>query len=95
MHLSASDVRGTWRGVLTLGIWLGAMLLLSLALWWVLSQIAPTVWPAHVAPALRQAADALARTSDTLARALWLSVAVNVAGAVLLFVVRRLVRVAR
>ena len=94
MHLSASDVRGTWRGVLTLGIWLGAMLLLSLALWWVLSQIAPTVWPAHVAPALRQAADALARTSDTLARALWLSVAVNVAGAVLLFVVRRLVRVA-
>ena len=94
MHLSASDVRGTWRGVLTLGIWLGAMLLLSLALWWVLSQIAPTVWPAHVAPALRQAADALARTSDVLSNALQLSVAVNVAGAVLLFVVRRLVRVA-
>jgi len=94
MHLSASDVRGTWRGVLTLGIWLGAMLLLSLALWWVLSQIAPAVWSAHVAPALRQAADALAHTSDVLSNALQLAVAVNVAGAVLLFVVRRLVRVA-
>jgi hypothetical protein len=94
MHLSASDVRGTWRGVVTLGIWLGVVLLLSLALWWVLSQIAPTVWPTHVAPALRQAADALARTSDVLSNALQLSVAVNVAGAVLLFVVRRLARVA-
>lgn len=103
MHLSASDVRGTWRGVLTLGTWLGALLLLSLALWWVLSQIAPTVWltvwltvwPTHVAPMLHQAAAGLARASDALARALQLSVAVNVAGAVLLFVVRRLVRVAR
>jgi hypothetical protein len=95
MHLSASDVRGTWRGVVTLGIWLGALVLLSLALWWVLSQIAPTVWPAHVAPMLHQAAAGLARASDALARALQLSVAVNVVGAVLLFVVRRLVRVAR
>jgi len=103
MHLSASDVRGTWRGVLTLGTWLGALVLLSLALWWVLSQIAPTVWPtvwltlwpAHVAPMLHQAAAGLARASDALARALQLSVAVNVAGAVLLFVVRRLLRVAR
>ena len=99
MHLSASDVRGTWRGVLTLGIWLGVLVLLSLALWWVLSQIAPTVWltvwPTHVAPMLHQAAAGLARASDALARALQLSVAVNVAGAVLLFVVRRLVRVAR
>ena len=32
MHLSASDVRGTWRGVVTLGIWLGALVLLSLVL---------------------------------------------------------------
>jgi len=103
MHLSASDVRGTWRGVVTLGIWLGALVLLSLVLWWVLSQIAPTVWPTlwpavwptHVAPMLHQAAAGLARASDALARALQLSVAVNVAGAVLLFVVRRLVRVAR
>jgi len=94
MHLSASDVRGTWRGVVTLGIWLGAALMLSLALWWVLSQIAPTVWPVHVAPTLQQAADALARTSDVLSNALQLSVAVNVTGAVLLFVVRRLVRAA-
>jgi hypothetical protein len=95
MHLSASDVRGTWRGVLTLGTWLGAVLLLSLALWWVLSQIAPTVWPTHVAPRLHEAATGLGRTSGALARALWLSVAVNVVGAVLLFVVRRLVRTAR
>ena len=95
MHLSASDVRGTWRGVVTLGIWLGVVLLLSLTLWWALSQIAPTVWPAHVAPMLHQAAAGLARASDALARALQLSVAVNVAGAVLLFVVRRLVRVTR
>ena len=99
MHLSASDVRGTWRGVLTLGIWLGVLVLLSLALWWVLSQIAPTVWltvwPTHVAPMLHRAAAGLARASDALARALQLSVAVNVAGAVLLFVVRRLLRVAR
>ena len=95
MHLSASDVRGTWRGVLTLGTWLGAVLLLSLAVWWVLSQIAPTVWPAYVVPRLHEAATELARTSDALARALWLAVAVNVAGAVLLFVVRRLLRVAR
>lgn len=99
MHLSASDVRGTWRGVLTLGTWLGTLLLLSLALWWVLSQIAPTVWltvwPTHVAPMLHRAAAGLARASDALARALQLSVAVNVAGAVLLFVVRRLLRVAR
>ena len=44
---------------------------------------------------LHQAAAGLARASDALARALQLSVAVNVVGAVLLFVVRRLVRVAR
>jgi hypothetical protein len=95
MHLSASDMRGTWRGVVTLGAWLGAALLLSLALWWVLSQLAPTVWPAHVVPALRPTADALVRASDALASALQLAVAVNVAGAVLLFMVRRLVRMAR
>ena len=103
MHLSASDVRGMWRGVVTLGIWLVAARLLSLALWWALSQLAPTVWltvwltvwPAHVAPVLQQAASGIARASDALSGALLLSVAVNVAGAVLLFVVRRLVRVAR
>jgi len=103
MHLSASDVRGMWRGVLTLSIWLVAALLLSLALWWVLSHVAPkvwltvwlTVWPTHVAPVLQQAASGFARASDALSGALLLSVAVNVAGAVLLLVVRRLVRVAR
>ena len=95
MHLSASDVRGMWRGVVTLGMWLVAALLLSLAVWWTLSQIAPTVWPAHMAPALHQAATRLARASDALSHALQLSVTVNVAGAVLLFVVRRLVRAAR
>ena len=95
MHLSASDVRGMWRGVVTLGMWLVAALLLSLGVWWALSHVAPTVWPAHVAPALHQAATRLARASDALSNALQLSVTVNVAGAVLLFVVRRLVRVAR
>lgn len=95
MHLSASDVRGTWRGVVTLGAGIAAVLLLSLALWWVLSHLAPTVWPAHVVPRLHEAANGLTRASDALARALLLSVAVNMAGAVLLFVVRRLVRVAR
>jgi hypothetical protein len=95
MHLSASDVRGTWRGVVTLGMWLVAALLLSLAVWWALSQLAPTVWPAHVAPLLRQAATSVARASDVLSGALQLSVVVNVAGTVLLFVVRRLVRVVR
>jgi len=95
MHLSASDVRGMWRGVVTLGIWIVAALLLSAALWWALSTLAPTVWPAHVGPLLQQAATGLARASDVLSNALQLSVAVNVAGAVLLFVVRRLVRAAR
>jgi len=95
MHLSASDVRGTWRGVVTLSLWLAVALLVSLALWWVLSQAAPTVWPSHVAPVLQQAAAASVRALDVLARALQLSVAVNVAGAVLLFVLRRLVRVVR
>jgi hypothetical protein len=94
MHLSASDVRGTWRGLVTLAVWLAAALLLSVALWWVLSYLAPAVWPAHVAPALQHAADAVTRASDALARALWLAVAVNVAGTLLLFVVRRLVRLA-
>jgi hypothetical protein len=95
MHLSASDVRGTWRGVVTLGVWIAAALLSSLALWWALSQLAPTVWPAHVAPLLRQAATSVARASDVLSGALQLSVVVNVAGTVLLFVVRRLVRAVR
>ena len=67
----------------------------SAALWWARSTLAPTVWPAHVAPVLHQAATGLARASDVLSHALQLSVAVNVAGAVLLFVVRRLVRAAR
>lgn len=95
MHLSASDVRGTWRGVVTLGVWIAAALLLSLAVWWALLQLVPTVWPAHVAPLLRQAATSVARASDVLSGALQLSVVVNVAGTVLLFVVRRLVRVVR
>jgi hypothetical protein len=94
MHLSASDVRGTWRGVVTLTAWLATAVLLSLTLWWALSQLAPTVWPAHVAPVLQQAATGLARAGDALSAALQLSVAVNVTGAVLLFVVRRLVRLA-
>ena len=89
MHLSASDVRGTWRGALTLAGWLMAAVLLMLTVWWGLSHVAPAVWPVHVAPVLRQAAASVARGSDALGSALRLAVAVNVAGAVLLLVVRR------
>lgn len=92
MHLSASDLRGTRSGALTLGAWLAVALLIVLASRWVLSQTAPTVWPGHVAPALRQMAAAFARGSHALASALQLSVAVNALGALLLFGVRRLLR---
>lgn len=89
MHLSASDVRGTWRGALTLAGWLVVALLLTLTVWWGLSHAAPAVWPVHVAPVLRRGAAAATRGSDALASALRLAVAVNVAGAVLLLAVRR------
>lgn len=91
MHLSASDVRGTWRGALTLAGWLVVAVLLTFTVWWGLSQVAPAVWPVRVAPVLRQAAAAATRWSNALGSALRLAVAVNVVGAVLLLAVRRVV----
>lgn len=92
MHLSASDLRGTRHGVITLGIWLAIASLIVLSLWWVLSQTAPAVWPQQVMPVLRQAAATMERASDAAARALQLAVVVNVVATAVLFVVRRLLR---
>ena len=92
MHLSASDLRGTRRGVITLSVWLAIALLVVWSRWWVLSHTAPTFWPQQVAPLLRHAAATLIRTSDAVARALQLAVAVNVVATAALFVARRLFR---
>jgi len=92
MHLSASDLRGTRHGVITLGIWLAIASLVAWSLWWVLSQTAPAVWPQPVLPVLRQAAAALDRATDATAGALQLAVLVNVVAAAVLFVARRLLR---
>jgi hypothetical protein len=92
MHLSASDLRGTRHGVITLGIWLAIASLIVLSLWWVLSQTAPAVWPQEVMPVLRHVVAALVRASDAAARALQLAVVVNVVAAAVLFVARRLLR---
>ena len=92
MHLSASDLRGTRHGVITLGIWLAIASLVAWSLWWVLSQTAPAVWPQQVLPVLRQAAAALDRATDATAGALQLAVLVNVVAAAVLFVARRLLR---
>jgi hypothetical protein len=93
MHLSASDLRGTRRGVITLSLWLAIATLLAMSLWWVLSQTAPDVWPQQVMPVLRQVAAGLERASDAAARALQLAVVVNVVAAAVLFTVRRLLSV--
>jgi len=92
MHLSASDLRGTRHGVITLGIWLAITSLIVLSLWWVLSQTAPAVWPQQVMPVLRRVAATMERASDAAARALQLAVVVNVVAAAVLFVARRLLR---
>jgi len=92
MHLSASDLRGTRHGVITLGLWLAIASLIVLSLWWVLSQTAPAVWPQQVMPVLRHMIAALVRASDAAARALQLAVVVNVVATAVLFVARRLLR---
>jgi hypothetical protein len=92
MHLSASDLRGTRRGVITLCVWLVTASLVVLSLWWVLSQMTPTVWPQQVMPVLRRVAATMELASDAAARALQLAVVVNVTAAIVLFVVRRLLR---
>lgn len=93
MHLSASDLRGTRRGVITLSAWLAIALLIVSLLWWILSYTAPTFRPQHVEPVLQRVTTTLIRASDSLARALQLAVAVNLIATAALFVVRRLWRI--
>lgn len=84
MHLSASDVRGTWRGVVTLAIWSAVVLLATALLWWVLQRVAPTVWDSTVVPRWRAAMQWLTRASESLSIAMLLAVAINTLGALLL-----------
>lgn len=92
MHLSAADLRGAGRGAIVLTVWLTTAVLLVVGVWWVSSAVAPTFWPRYVEPVLRQFAQSAARGSDALRTALLLSVAVNVAGATVLVLVRRVLR---
>lgn len=91
MHLSASDLRGAGRGAIVVVAWLTAALLVGAALWWLSSFVTPSVWSQHVAPLLHRTAASAAGALDALRSALLLSVAVNMAGALLLFAVRRVV----
>ncbi len=84
MHLSAADVRGTWRGVVTLAIWSAAALLATALLWWVLQRVAPTMWDSTVVPRLRDAMQWITRISQSLSIAMLLAVAINTLGALLL-----------
>ncbi|QJR36547.1 hypothetical protein [Gemmatimonas groenlandica] len=88
MHLSASDVRGTWRGVVTLAIWSAAALLATALLWWVLQHVAPFVWDSSVVPRWRDALRHLTRISESLAIAMLLAIAINTLCAVLLMLPR-------
>lgn len=92
MHLSAADLRGAGRGAIVLTMWLTAALLAGAALWWLSSLVLPTFWPQVAEPFLHRTAASAARGIDALRSALLLSVAVNVAGAIVLFVVRRVLR---
>lgn len=91
MHLSGSDLRGAGRGALTLGRWLVIVLLVGAVLWWITSQTVPAFWPEHMAPLLGRTAGVVALGSDTIRRALELSVAVNLSATAVLFVARRIV----
>lgn len=84
MHLSASDVRGTWRGVVTLTIWSATALLATALCWWVLKHTAPTLWDTSVVPRARDARQWATSTSESLAIAMLLAVAINTLGALLL-----------
>jgi len=89
MHLSASDVRGTWRGVVTLAIWSAAALVAAALVWWVLQQTAPTVWDTNVGPRLQHVLQWLARASASLSTAMLLAVAINTLCALVLMVTAR------
>ncbi len=92
MHLSAADLRGSGRGAIVVAVWLTTALVAGAALWWVLSCMAPAVWPRYVDPFLARTALSAARGFDALRSALLLSVAVNVAGTSVLFTARRALR---
>jgi len=92
MHLSAADLRGAGRGAIVLAMWLTAALCVTAALWWLSSLVQPSFWVQSVDPILTRTALSAARGIDALRSALLLAVAVNVAGAVVLFVVRRVLR---
>lgn len=84
MHLSAADVRGTWRGVVTLAVWSTAAVLVAALLWWWLPQAAPELWAQVVVPWFHRAAEWVARTSQSLSISMLLAVVINVLGALLL-----------
>ncbi len=89
MHLSAADIRGTWRGVVTLAAWSAVALLAAALVWWVLQQTAPTVWNASVLPRLDHALHWLTRTSAALSMAMLLAIAINTLCALLLMLPAR------
>ena len=84
MHLSASDVRGTWRGVITLAAWSAVALLATALTWWVLQHMAPTLWDTAVVPRLRDARQWATRTSESLTIAMLLAIVINTLCAVVL-----------
>ncbi|WP_411281682.1 hypothetical protein [Gemmatimonas sp.] len=89
MHLSASDVRGTWRGVVTLAVFSVAALLVTTLVWWVLQQTAPRVWDADVVPPFRVIVQWFIRTSESLSIAMLLALAINALCALLLMLPAR------
>ncbi len=92
MHLSRSDVRGTWRGIVTLAIiGVSVALLVQLARW-TTEQASPMYWSTHVAPVVIRAGQALSLYCELLIGALLLAVVINVIGAAVLFVLSRLIR---
>jgi hypothetical protein len=84
MHLSASDVRGTRHGVVTLAIWSAAALLATALLWWLLQQAAPALWDTTIVPRLRDARQWTTRTSESVSIAMLLAIAINTLCAILL-----------
>ncbi len=84
MHLSASDVRGTWRGFVTLATWSVAALCATAMVWWLLQQVAPTVWDSRVVPPVRNALHHLTQLSESLSMAMLLAMVINTLGALLL-----------
>ena len=77
MHLSAADVRGTWRGIVTLAAWSAVAFVLVLLVWWVLQQTAPMVWDTRVAARVRGALRHVTRYSELMSIAMLLAVAIN------------------